>query len=115
VTAKQSLKCCAVRGMLVYFGNASGAVPPIDPLALCRQGSVLMARPTKKDFCRTPKETQNRINDIFQWIAQKKLQIRIGAEFALKDVKRAHEALENRETIGKIVLLPEQSSAISKL
>eukprot|EP01084_Bolivina_argentea_P073707 133742_1 len=114
-TANNSLKCCKVRGMMVYFGNASGAVDPVDPLILCRQGSVFMTRPTLKDYCRTKQEKQMRVDDIFKWIAQKKLKIRIGSEFALKDVRKAHEALESRRTMGKIVLIPSSSTVASKL
>jgi len=106
-TATKSLKCCAVRGMLVYFGNASGAVDAVDPLALCRQGSVTMIRPTLKDYMRNTEEREMRMNDVFQWIADKKLKIRIGAEYALKNAREAHQALESRQTIGKIILLPD--------
>ena len=73
MTAMKSLQCCAKRGMMVYFGNASGAVPPIDPLLLMRQGSVMMTRPSLKDFCRTREERQMRVDELFQWIAQKKV------------------------------------------
>ena len=34
------------------------------------------------------------------------MKIRIGAEFDLRDARKAHEALESRRTIGEIVLLP---------
>jgi NADPH:quinone reductase-like Zn-dependent oxidoreductase len=44
-TAEKSLDCLVPRGMMVFFGNASGPVPPIDPLALSRKGSLFLTRP----------------------------------------------------------------------
>ena len=106
VTATKSLKCVKRRGMMVYFGNASGAVPSINPLSLTKQGSVFMTRPTLGDYCKNQKEKQNRINDLLSWIQQNKIKIRIGAEYPLKNAMQAHQDLEQRQTTGKIILLP---------
>src|SRR5215470_14177069 len=41
-----SLDCLSPMGMYVNFGNASGPVPPFDPLLLSQKGSLFMTRRT---------------------------------------------------------------------
>jgi len=103
-TYQGSLKCTTVRGMCVFFGNASGAVPPIDPLTLTKSGSVFITRPTLLHYIRNEQELKFRYDELFGWMEQKKLKIRIGQRFKLHNVFQAHTALESRGTIGKIVL-----------
>eukprot|EP01083_Nonionella_stella_P030130 82687_1 len=103
-THQGSLQCTTVRGMCVFFGNASGAVPPIDPLALTKAGSVFITRPTLSHYIRSPQELKFRYDEIFSWMEKKTLNIRIGNRFNLNDVFDAHTALETRQTIGKIIL-----------
>merc|ERR1712241_902716 len=93
-----------MRGMCVFFGNASGAVPPIDPLALTKAGSVYITRPTLLHYIRNEQELKFRFDELFHWMQQKKLNIRVGQRFKLHNVFQAPTALESRGTIGKIVL-----------
>lgn len=101
-----SLQCCEKRAMVVYFGNASGKVPSINPLLLAKQGSVIVTRPTLKDFVSTKEELDYRINDIFQWIEKGLLNIHIGCKLPLYKAVKAHQLLQNRKTTGKILLIP---------
>ena len=41
-----SLDCLEPLGLMVSYGNASGAVPPFSPLELTRRGSLFLTRPT---------------------------------------------------------------------
>lgn len=99
-----SLKCTMIRGMCVFFGNASGAVPPIDPLTLTKSGSVFITRPTLSHYIQSPQELKFRYDELFQWMQDEKIQIRIGQRFNLQDAFHAHQALESRQTIGKIIM-----------
>lgn len=99
-----SLKCTTTRGMCVFFGNASGAVPPIDPLTLTKNGSVFITRPTLGHYIRNAQELKFRYDELFAWMEQKKVNIRVGQRFKLHNVFQAHTALESRGTIGKIVI-----------
>jgi len=110
-TFEGSLKCTTMRGMCVFFGNASGAVPPIDPLMLTRNGSVFITRPSLFHYIRNAQELKFRYDELFGWIEQKKLRLRIGQRFKLHDVFQAHRALEARGTIGKIVMKKEGAAA----
>lgn len=105
-TYEGSINSLSPRGMLVLWGNASGAVPPIDPLVLMTKGSLYLTRPTLGHYIATPEEYAWRTNDLFQWMAQGKLRVRIDKTFALKDAADAHRYIESRAAMGKILLLP---------
>lgn len=105
-TYEGSLNCLSPRGMLVLWGNASGAVPPIDPLTLMNKGSLYLTRPTLGHYIATPDEYARRANDLFQWIAEGKLRVRIDKQFALRDAADAHRYLASRAALGKILLKP---------
>lgn len=94
------------RGVMVTYGNASGPVPPIAPLQLTAAGSVFLTRPTMKDYIATRVELESRVSDLFEWIADGRLRVHVGARFALSDAAEAHRALESRSTVGKVLLIP---------
>jgi NADPH2:quinone reductase len=94
------------RGLLVTFGNASGPVPPVTPLQLAQGGSLFLTRPTMKDYIATRVELESRVSDLFEWIQEDRLQVRVGARFALAEAAEAHRALESRATAGKVLLVP---------
>lgn len=101
-----SLNSLRPRGLLASFGNASGAVPPFSPLLLSQKGSLFFTRPTLAHHTQTPAELRRRAGDLFAWIADGSLQVRIGATFPLTQAADAHRALEGRATTGKVLLLP---------
>ncbi|MGH7995254.1 MAG: quinone oxidoreductase family protein [Opitutaceae bacterium] len=105
-TFEGSLDCLRSRGMLVSFGNASGAVPAFSPLLLSQKGSLYLTRPNLGHYTRTPDELLGRANELFRWIEQDRLRIRIGATFPLAAAADAHRALEGRQTTGKVLLVP---------
>jgi len=105
-TFMSSLDCLAVRGMLVYFGNASGAVPPFDPLILSAKGSLYVTRPTLASYMRNAEELKETSDDLFAVIASGAVKVSVNQRFKLKDVRAAHEALHSRATTGATVLLP---------
>ncbi|MGA7675743.1 MAG: quinone oxidoreductase [Rhizomicrobium sp.] len=101
-----SLDCLAVRGMLVSFGNSSGAVPAFEPAMLSAKGSLYLTRPTLFHYTRTPQELQATADDLFAVIASGAVKVVINQRFALKDARAAHEALHSRKTTGATVLVP---------
>ena len=98
-----SLKPCH---LMVSFGNASGAVPPVSPLELMRRGSLFLTRPTSTDYLRDPATRRRAARELFSQIRRGKIRVVIGQRFALRDAALAHAALEGRQTTGSIVLLP---------
>src|SRR5207248_8907128 len=64
-----SLDCLSLRGLLVYFGNSSGAVPPFEPLVLSQKGSLYLTRPTLASYARDARELNEGADDLFGVIA----------------------------------------------
>lgn len=105
-TFMSSLDCLAVRGMLVSFGNASGAVPAFEPGILSAKGSLYLTRPTLFHYTRTPRELQETADDLFAVIQSGAVKIAIHQRFPLAEARQAHEALHSRATTGATLLLP---------
>jgi NADPH2:quinone reductase len=105
-TFEGTLASLARRGMLVSFGNASGPAPPVDPVRLMRAGSLFFTRPTMFDYVATTEELDASAAALFEMIASGKVRVEIGQTFPLAEARRAHEALEARETIGASLLIP---------
>jgi NADPH2:quinone reductase len=105
-TFEGTLASLARRGLFVSFGNASGPVPAFEPLRLSRAGSLFFTRPTMGDYTATRAELEESADALFEMIGAGKLRIEIGQRFKLADARKAHEALQGRETIGATVLLP---------
>jgi NADPH2:quinone reductase len=101
-----SLDCLEVRGMLVYFGNSSGAVPPFEPLTLSTKGSLYLTRPTLASYARNAQELQETSDDLFAAIKSGAVKIAVNQRFKLADARKCHEALHSRATTGATVLLP---------
>ena len=106
-TFDESLASLRARGDMVLFGAASGKVPPFDPMRLEAGGSLFLTRPGIRHYTATREELLERARDVFTWIAEGTLRIRIGARYPLAEARQAHEDLEARRTTGKVVLLPE--------
>jgi NADPH2:quinone reductase len=105
-TFEKGLDSLAVRGTMVLFGQASGAVPPMDPQILNKKGSLYLTRPFIGHYTRTREELLSRAGDVFGWIAAGKLKVRVFREFPLSEAAEAHRLLESRRTIGKLLLIP---------
>jgi NADPH2:quinone reductase len=105
-TFEASLASLGRRGMLVSFGNASGPAPAIEPARLARAGSLFLTRPTLFDYIATDEELEASAAALFHVIETGAVKIDIGQTFPLADARRAHEALEGRETTGQTLLIP---------
>ena len=101
-----SLDCLQVRGMMVSFGNASGAVPPFEAGILSAKGSLYLTRPTLMSYTRNAKELQETADDLFAVIASGAVKIAIHQRFKLSEARKAHEALHSRNTTGATILIP---------
>ncbi len=104
-TWERSLAVLAKRGYLILVGASSGPVPPVDPQRLAAAGSIFLTRPTLGDYKQTRAELLERTNELFALITARKLEVRIGATYALADAAAAHRDLEARATTGKVLLL----------
>ena len=105
-TFEGTLASLAKRGTFVSFGNASGPPPAIAPARLLQAGSVFLTRPTMGDYLATTAELDESAAALFGMIGSGHVKIDIGQTFALADARKAHEALESRETVGASLLVP---------
>lgn len=99
-----SLTALRPRGTCVLFGNASGPVPPIDPLILTARGSLVLTRPKLADFVSTPEEFARRVSDVFSWEARGLIWAESDREFPLEKVGEAHAYMEAGKTKGKVLI-----------
>jgi len=101
-----SLASLRRRGLLALYGASSGPVPPFDPQRLNLGGSLFLTRPTIAHYTATRNELDQRAGDLFSYLADGRLTVRIGARYPLEQARAAHEDLEGRRTTGKLLLLP---------
>jgi len=105
-TFMKGLVCLRPRGMMVSYGQSSGAVHPIDPLLLNQMGSLFLTRPTLAHYTATRLELLWRADDVLGWVASEKLKVRIDRTYPLTEAAQAHRDLEGRKTAGKLLLKP---------
>jgi NADPH2:quinone reductase len=105
-TFEGSLASLRPRGMLALFGGASGQVPPFDLQRLNAAGSLFVTRPTLKHYVATREELLWRAGEVLSAVDDGELRIAIGGRYPLEQAAQAYEALENRRTTGKLVIVP---------
>jgi NADPH:quinone reductase len=105
-TFDKGFSCLAPRGMMVLYGQSSGAVGPFDLSRLGAGGSLFLTRPSLNNHTATRAELVQRAGEVLSWIRDGKLKLRTEFEFPLKDAAEAHRALESRRTTGKVLLIP---------
>lgn len=105
-TFDASLASLKVRGSMVLFGAASGAVEPFDIQRLNSAGGVFLSRPSLQWFVTDPQELAERSAMLFDGLENGWLDFRVGTTFPLAEAAEAHRALEGRKTTGKVVLIP---------
>jgi NADPH2:quinone reductase len=81
-------------------------VPPFDLVKLSTMGSLYVTRPSLKDYIATRDELEWRAGDLFKWVAEGKLKLRIEHTYPLAEAAQAHRDLEGRKTTGKVLLIP---------
>jgi NADPH2:quinone reductase len=101
-----SLDCLQPRGLMVSFGNSSGAVPPFSLTELASRGSLFITRPTLAGYAAKRADLEAMAADLFQIVASGKVKINIGQRYQLADAAQAHKDLEARKTTGSTILLP---------
>jgi NADPH2:quinone reductase len=102
----RSLDCLQPRGLMVSFGNSSGAVPPFSLSELQSRGSLYVTRPTLATYSATRPELEAMAADLFDVVASGQVKIDVNQKFPLAQAAEAHRALESRKTTGSTILIP---------
>ena len=104
-TFDDSLRCLQPRGLMVSFGNASGAVEPFRPVLLAQKGSLFLTRPTLANYTATRQELEETTAELFDVVGSGAVRIEVNQTYALQDAAEAHRDLEARRTTGSTVLM----------
>src|SRR5262249_58187419 len=96
----------ATRGMMVLFGQSSGAVAPFDPQILNQKGSLYVTRPTLAHYIASREELLRRSGDVLGWVRDGSLTLKIDRELPLTEAGTVHQLLGSRRTSGKLLLIP---------
>lgn len=105
-TWETSLNCLELRGLLVSFGNASGAVSGVNLGILAQKGSLYVTRPTLGSYANSPETLQAMADEVFGMVSSGKVKVDDIRKFDLKDAAQAHTELAGRRTTGSIILVP---------
>lgn len=108
-TFEGSLNSLRPRGYLVLFGQSSGPVGAFDPQVLNAKGSLFLTRPTLVNYIATREELVWRSEELFRWMRDGSLTVRIDRAFPLAQAEEAHRYLEDRQTKGKVLLIPSDT------
>jgi len=105
-TWEGSLDCLRPLGMMVSFGNASGAVAPVNIGILAQKGSLFLTRPTLVTYIASRADLEATSKSLFDVVKSGKVKIEITARYKMADVAQCHRDLEGRKTTGSVILLP---------
>ena len=105
-TFDMSLDCLRPRGLMVSFGNASGAPVPLDLQTLANKGSLYLTRPSMLTYTLSTEELQQSSDDLFARVLNGDVRVEINQRYPLADVQQAHRDMESRKTTGSTILLP---------
>lgn len=105
-TWEGSLDCLQPRGLMVSFGNASGAVTGVNLGILAAKGSLFVTRPTLATHIVPRSRLEQSAAELFDLMQSGKIKVDIEQRYPLAEAARAHEDLAARKTVGSTVLLP---------
>ncbi|MFI4868881.1 MAG: quinone oxidoreductase family protein [Steroidobacterales bacterium] len=105
-TLLPSLDSLRARGMMVSFGNASGAAPPLSPLELAKRGSLYITRTAAGDYLGQPEARRTGARELFSLIRRRLVRVHIGQRYPLAAAAQAQRDLESRRTVGSTILVP---------
>lgn len=105
-TFMDSLDCLAPLGLMVTYGNASGAVPPFSPTILTQKGSLFLTRPTLGTYIAKREDLVRTARELFAVVKKGVVKIAVNQTYPLREAAQAHRDLESRKTTGSTVLLP---------
>ena len=105
-TFKKSIQCLKTRGLMVSFGNASGALDPIDVPKTLQPKGLFFVRPSMGQYLHTREELNEASKVLFEKISSGKVKVEIFKKYKLDDIQQAHIDLEARKITGPAIIIP---------
>ena len=103
-TFQGSLDVLRRSGVFCWYGPVLGGPGPLDIMSLPK--SIKIGYAIFFDHIHTPELLRARSAQLFDWITEGNLRVRIGGEYPLANAARAHADMESRKTTGKLLLVP---------
>jgi NADPH2:quinone reductase len=103
-TFYKSLDCLAPLGLMVSFGQSSGAIGPVDIGILAAKGSLFLTRPTLVNYTATREDLLTAARELFEVVKSGAVRIAVNQTYPLREAARAHHDLQDRKTTGQTVL-----------
>ena len=104
---ENSLRCLADYGRLVHFGNSSGKVGTIHTKDLHQSCRSVLGFSLGTTRSKRPEMLRETAEHVLPLIAAGHLKMNIGKTFKLQEAAKAHEWVESRQSIGKVLLIVE--------
>jgi len=105
-TYDKSIECLKLRGTMVSFGNASGALDPIIVSKSLQPKGIYFVRPAMNQYFTNSEEIHEAANMLFKQISSGNVKIEIYKKYKLEDAVQAHKDLEGRKITGPAVIIP---------
>ena len=105
-TFESSVKCLETKGMMISFGNASGALDPINVPKTLQPKGLFFVRPSMGQYLHTREELDEASKTLFEKVGSGKVKVEIFKKYKLDDIKQAHIDIESRKIIGPAVIVP---------
>jgi NADPH2:quinone reductase len=105
-TFARSLDALSHFGRVVAYGAASGDPGEVETTRLLFENKSVEGFHLGNALQRDPQRILQSVPELQQLLAAGELEVVVGETFPLEDAAEAHEAIENRETTGKVVLKP---------
>ena len=106
-TFEKSLECLKTRGMMISFGNASGALDPINVPKMLQPKGLFFVRPSMGQYLSTNEELSEAAKVLFEKISSGKIKIEIFKKYKLSEIAKAHQDLESRKILGPAIIIPD--------
>jgi len=103
-TLDKTIQCVRPRGLVVLYGNTSGLVESISPMALGNAGSLFFTRPRLANHMRDAAEAGKRMDDLLGAIQAGRLRLALAKILPLDQAADAHRLIQSRTTIGRVLL-----------
>ena len=103
-TFYKSLDCLAPLGLMVSFGQSSGAIGLVDIGILAAKGSLFLTRPTLFTYTSSREDLLTATRELFEVVQSGPVKIAVNQTYPLREAARAHHDLQDRKTTGSTVL-----------
>jgi NADPH:quinone reductase len=103
-TWEATLNSIRPRGYAVFYGAASGPIPPISVPDLGQRGSLFLTRPGLAHHIATREELESRGAAMLGLAREGRLDVLVHGHYPLEDIGRAQTDLTSGTTSGKLLL-----------